>query len=90
MIFDKKGIVTYASIDTLRAVDLIDSHKMEFTELFYDMIESPNDAVDGNPSPWGCPWYFGYTVILKGETMEEIVQNYFDENCNEWLIEDKE
>lgn len=57
------------------AKDLTEKEKSAFVREFYLRDGVPDDLVD-NPEPWGCPWYFGFPVILEGSTIEEMVDNY--------------
>lgn len=66
------------------ATSLNEKEREEFAEEFYTVADSRlDDAVDGNPSPWGCPWYFGFTVKLNGQTIKEMANNFYQEHENE-------
>ena len=54
--------------------------KEEFTELFYKKV-----ALDDRASnlPWGCPWYWAFSLYLVGDTIEEYVKYFIDMYKNE-------
>jgi predicted house-cleaning noncanonical NTP pyrophosphatase (MazG superfamily) len=67
-------------VDMTLARKLTEEQQELFTETFYDLWEStfsfPTDVeVD---SPYGCPWTHGGSVKLKGDTVEEMAENFFD------------
>jgi hypothetical protein len=70
------------------ARSLSESEREEFSEEFYSRDEAPDDAVDGNPCPYGCPWLFGWEVELRGATIEEMVDNYIEDYKSEFSTEE--
>ena len=60
----------------MKAKDLTPEQRDEFSTLFYQYPDAPKDNLSDNPCPWGCPWYFGGDVGLKGNTISEMVENY--------------
>jgi len=63
----------------MKAKDLTTEQRDQFSTLFYESDDAPNDNNSDNPCPWGCPWYFGGDVELAGDTIPEMVDNYLDE-----------
>lgn len=61
----------------IKATELTDEQKEAFTKAFYEAVSF--DDRD-SPSPWGCPWHFGFTLELEGSTIEEMVKSYIDAN----------
>lgn len=56
------------------ARQLTDEQKEDFVNIFYCL--TPIDDLD-NPNPWGCPWYFGWDVELKGNSVREMAENFY-------------
>jgi len=66
------------------ADSLTDEQKEKFVDEFYDFNRDDTPEDKASPLPWGCPWLFGFTVKLKGETISEMVDNYIDIHSSEW------
>ena len=60
--------------------DLTDEEKKEFCKIFYENVDIYDLEVS---CPWGCPWYFNEQMELKGNTIEEMVNTYINENIKE-------
>ena len=58
--------------------DLTENEKEIFTKIFYDIEDLGIDDLE-TPLPWGCPWYFGSIIYLKGDCIKEMAENYFQE-----------
>lgn len=58
------------------AKDLTDKEQGLFIEEFYGSI-GLDDLEDSDP--WGCPWHYNPDALLKGDTIEEMAQNYLEE-----------
>jgi hypothetical protein len=78
-----EGVIKGA-IKEIDARTLNDEQKDAFTKLFYSTDGTPNDANSDNPNPWGAPWNFGFKVILRGNTVEDMVEEYIEEYKSEW------
>ena len=61
---------------------LNDAERAEFSEKFYDHPDVTFDDMD-TPTPYGCPWYWGSDIYLKGDDIDEMVDNFV---C-EWIDE---
>jgi len=64
--------------------DLTDNLKELFADKFYDDPRSPNDNVSDNPLPWGCPWYFSPKLLLRGNTIDDMVEDYINRFISHW------
>lgn len=70
------------------AKDLSEAEQKAFAHEFYLRDDAPDDLQD-NPEPWGCPWYSGSPVELRGDTIEEMVDNYIRDYVDEFVgVED--
>jgi len=76
------------------AGQLTELQKEKFTCQFYGLWERKfeflNDfddlaVEDRSDYPWGMPWDWNPTYVLVGETIEEMVKNFFNENEKEIL-----
>ncbi len=68
------------------AKDLSEKEQEAFAREFYLRDEAPDDL--DTPTPWGCPWYFGFHVELRGNTIEEMVDNYIRKYCDDFTEEE--
>ena len=66
----------------MKASELTEEQRQDFANLFYSDCETPTDIDSDNPSPWGCPWYWGGD--LEGETIHEMVENFIKAHKSEW------
>lgn len=60
-----------------RATDLTDEEKDIFFEYFYEICELTDQD---SPTPWGCPWYHGSTIYLKGNSIKRMAFNFYKDN----------
>ena len=61
------------------AIELTEDEREEFVEYFYDAWDLPYDTDEYSDisCPWGCPWYRGNSIELKGNTIKEMAENYW-------------
>lgn len=50
----------------IKAKELNDNQREIFVKLFYEEVDFDDTAAS---CPWGCPWYFGFTVKLVGDSV---------------------
>lgn len=59
------------------ACELTDEEREIFVEAFYEAMPSElDDRFPESPNPWGCPWNYQKTLILIGNSLEEMAKNY--------------
>ena len=67
------------------AIELNEKEREQFTSEFYSAWGREWDDEDdtSSPTPWGCPWYFGAVVELRGDTVKEMALHWFAETKTE-------
>jgi hypothetical protein len=69
---------------TKPAKSLSPAQQAQFAEAFYAHWPIGLSVTDcDTPCPWGAPWTHGSRVILKGNTIEDMANNYWQENKKE-------
>jgi len=68
----------------IQAKDLTDEQKEQFTAEFYDYMRYDTPDDQQSPLPWGCPWMFGFVVSLRGDSIEDMIDNYINDYNEEW------
>ena len=61
------------------ATKLTDSERELFQTIFYESETGIMLNDHETPCPYGCPWYFGYDVSLRGDDLDEMVENYIED-----------
>ena len=61
----------------MKAINLTEEERGLFVGHFYDAWDVGPDDMAGNPTPWGCPWLYDEDVVLNGDTLQEMAENYF-------------
>lgn len=63
---------------TKKAKTLTENQREKFVKRFYlNWPDSPTDLESSNP--WGCPWEWDPDAILTGDSIEEMADNYYQE-----------
>ncbi len=65
--------------------DLTEEEKDQFNNHFYNECGPTSKTDQDSPCPWGSPWYWAATEILKGETIQEMAENFYKKVEGEML-----
>jgi len=60
---------------------LSELERLIFANIFYAIEDIP--ITNKTSCPWGCPWLFDPNLELKGDEIEEMVENYYNEHKKE-------
>ncbi len=61
----------------MKAKDLTEKQQDDFVEAFY-WVANFDDLVEGDHSPWGCPWCYDGDVELVGDSVADMARNYHE------------